>query len=61
MKAVGIEEIDRRYSVVCLKRGSGFGIRQFAVYFIGKAFRRILIDVVYGHREMRDHTLLLGN
>ncbi len=61
MKAVGIEEIDRRYSIVCLKSGSGFGIRQFAINFVGQEFCGILINVVYGHREMRDHTLLFGN
>jgi hypothetical protein len=34
VKAIGVDEIDRRYSIICLKSSSRFGVRQFAVDFI---------------------------
>src|SRR5580658_7630546 len=61
VKAVGIEEIDGRYSIVCLKSGSGFGIRQLVVNFVRQAFRGILINMVYGYGEVRNDTLLFRN
>ena len=57
VKAIGIDQIDGRYSIICLKSSPRFGIRQFAVNFIRQAFCRIGIDMVDCHGEMRDHAL----
>ena len=60
MKAIGIDEIDGRYSIICLKSSLRFGIRQFGVNFIRQAFCRIGIDMVDCHGEMRDHAFFFS-